>query len=143
MVIAKTFASPEEAEQAFYLAFEHADLAAMMAVWAEEEDIVCVHPGGVRHSGAVEVRESWQQIFLQGPQLRVRLTDNRVFPGRILTIHSVIEQISLAGNPGAAQPVLATNIYLLTDRGWRMLIHHASQLATPATPREAPPATLH
>lgn len=143
MVIAKTFATPEEAEQAFYLAFEHADLAAMMAVWAEEEDIVCVHPGGFRHSGPAEVRESWRQIFLQGPQLRVRLTDNRVFPGRMLTIHSVIEQVSLIGNPGAAHPVLATNIYLLTDRGWRMLIHHASQLATPATPREATPSTLH
>jgi hypothetical protein len=39
-------------------------------------------------------------------------------------------------------PVLSTNIYLLTDRGWRMLIHHASALAL-KPPREAPPSVLH
>ena len=39
------FASPEQAEAAFYSAFEKADLDAMMSVWAEDEDIVCMHPG--------------------------------------------------------------------------------------------------
>jgi ketosteroid isomerase-like protein len=142
-VITNNYATPQDAEQAFYRAFEHADLAEMMAVWAEEEDIVCVHPGGGRHSGVVEVRESWRQIFSQGPRLRFRLARNRVFAGRMLSVHSVYEHVAVAGDPRPANPVLSTNIYLLTDRGWRMLVHHASSLAPEAAPQETPPSVLH
>jgi ketosteroid isomerase-like protein len=142
-VITEIFASAQDAEHAFYQAFERADLAAMMAVWAEEDDIVCIHPGGVRRSGVVEVRESWRQLFAQGPRLRFKLTGNRVFSGRMISIHSVYEQVSVAGDPQPANPVLATNVYLLTDRGWRMLLHHGSPLAGAPAPQENPPSTLH
>jgi ketosteroid isomerase-like protein len=142
-VITNNYATPQDAEQAFYHAFERADLIAMMAVWAEEEDIVCVHPGGARHSGMVDVRESWRQLFAQGPRLRFRLTGNRIFSGRMVSVHSVYEQVTLTGDPRPANPVLSTNIYLLTDRGWRMLVHHASPLAPEAAPRETPPSILH
>ena len=141
-MITKNYATPQDAEQAFYLAFEHADLAEMMAVWAEE-DLVCIHPGGGRHTGVVEVRESWRQIFSQGPRLRFRLAGNRVFSGRTLSVHSVFERVTVAGDPRPTNPVLSTNIYLLTDRGWRMLVHHASPLAPEAAPRETPPSILH
>jgi hypothetical protein len=115
----------------------------MMAVWAEEEDIVCVHPGGGRHSGVVEVRESWRQIFSQGPRLRFRLVGSRVIAGRMLSVHSVYEHVTVAGDPRPSNPVLSTNIYLLTDRGWRMLVHHASTLAPESAPQETPPSVLH
>lgn len=142
-MITEIFATPQDAEQAFYKAFEQADLAAMMSVWAEEEDIVCVHPGGARHTGVVEVRESWRQILAQGPGLRFHLVGNRVFSGRMISIHSVYEHVTVAGESRPANPVLATNIYLLTDRGWRMLMHHASPLATAAPSKEPPPSVLH
>lgn len=142
-MITKNYATPQDAEQAFYRAFELADLVEMMAVWAEEEDVVCVHPGGARHSGVVEVRESWRQIFSQGPRLRFRLAGNRVIAGRMLSVHSVYEHVTVAGDPRPANPVLSTNIYLLTDRGWRMLVHHASTLAPESAPQEAPPSVLH
>ena len=141
-MITKNYATPQDAEQAFYRAFEHADLAEMMAVWAEE-DIVCVHPGGGRHTGLVEVRESWRQIFAAGPRLRFRLDNSRIFSGRMLSVHSVYERVTVAGDARPANPVLSTNIYLLTDRGWRMLVHHASPLAPEAGPREMPPSILH
>ena len=142
-MITETFVTAQDAEIAFYQAFERADLAAMMAVWAEEDDIVCVHPGGARLTGVVEVRESWRQIFAQGPRLRFRLTDSRVFSGRMLSVHSVYEQVSVAGDPRPENPVLATNIYLLTDRGWRMLMHHGSALAGEPAAQENPPSMLH
>lgn len=142
-MITETFATAQDAEQAFYQAFERADLAAMMAVWAEEEDIVCIHPGGARHTGVVAVRESWRKIFAQGPSLRFKLTGSRVFSGRMLSIHSVYEQVTVAGDPRPANPVLATNIYLLTDRGWRMLMHHGSPLAGELAPQENPSSLLH
>lgn len=142
-MITKNFATAQDAEQGFYRAFERADLAEMMAVWAEEEDIVCVHPGGGRNRGVVEVRESWRRIFSQEPRLRFRLVDSRIFSGRMLSVHSVYEHVSIAGDPRKVNPVLSTNIYLLTDRGWRILVHHASPLAPEAAPVEAPPSTLH
>jgi hypothetical protein len=70
----KLFPTPDDAETAFYDAFERADLAAMMAVWAEADDIVCIHPQGPRLAGFEAVRESWGQIFSAGAQLRVRTT---------------------------------------------------------------------
>ncbi|HWA14077.1 MAG TPA: nuclear transport factor 2 family protein [Burkholderiales bacterium] len=142
-MIAENFATPQDAEQAFYKAFERADLAAMMSVWAEEDDIVCVHPGGARHTGMVEVRESWRQILSQGPGLQFHLVGSRVYSGRMMSIHSVYEHVTVAGETRPANPVLATNIYVLTDRGWRMLVHHASPLATAAAARETPPSVLH
>ncbi len=142
-MITQTFATPQDAEQAFYKAFERADLASMMAVWAEEDDIVCVHPGGPRHTGVAEVRESWRQILAQGPGVQFHLVGNRVFAGRMISVHSVYEHLTVAGEPRQANPVVATNIYILTDRGWRMLMHHASPLAMAAATQESPPSILH
>jgi hypothetical protein len=44
--------------------------------------------------------------------------------------------------------MIATNVYLRTERGWRMVAHHASPVPAPATTspeprRAAPPKTLH
>ena len=36
------FTTPQDAEAAFYDAFEKSDLDAMMGVWADDDDIVCV-----------------------------------------------------------------------------------------------------
>ena len=143
----KLFPTPEDAENAFYEAFERADLAAMMAVWAESDDVVCVHPQGPRLVGFEVVRDSWAQIFAGGAQLRVRTTDVRIFDGQTVAVRNVIEQLA---PPGRAEPthlILATNVYELTDAGWRMTVHHASAPAEPA-PKQAeeptpPPHTLH
>ncbi len=78
----KLFPTPDDAETAFYDAFERADLAAMMAVWAESDDIVCIHPTGPRLQGFEAVRESWVQIFSGGSQLRVHTADVRSFDGQ-------------------------------------------------------------
>ena len=44
----KIFPTAQDAETAFYEALERCDLEGMMAVWAEDEEIVCVHPAGGR-----------------------------------------------------------------------------------------------
>jgi ketosteroid isomerase-like protein len=45
------FATPEDVETAFYEAIARADLAALMSVWADDEEIVCIHPTGQRLTG--------------------------------------------------------------------------------------------
>ncbi len=130
------YASSQDCEAAFYRAFETADLAAMMAVWAEEDDIVCVHPGGQRLTGLEEVRESWRQIFAGGPGLRLRLSHVMITSTLQTAIHTVHEHLSVPGDTRTRVPMIATNVYLRTQRGWRLQLHHAS--AAPAQPAEAP-----
>ena len=60
------FATAEAAEHAFYDALERADLSMLLQVWAEDEDIICVHPGGLRLVGHHAVKESWQEILSNG-----------------------------------------------------------------------------
>mgnify|MGYP003352817530 FL=1 len=126
------FTSAQDAEAAFYEALEKADLEAMMAVWSDDDDIVCVHPGGMRLAGVEQVREAWRQIFAGGATLRFKLKHLRTIDGMTLAVHSVYEQIEIAGETQARHPVVATNIYLRTAKGWRMVAHHASP--APASP---------
>jgi hypothetical protein len=44
--------TPDDIEQAFYEALHKADIEKLMSCWAEEDDIVCVHPGGGRLIGS-------------------------------------------------------------------------------------------
>jgi uncharacterized protein (TIGR02246 family) len=138
---ARLFPTPDDAENAFYEALERADLAAMMAVWAESDDVVCVHPTGPRLEGFEAVRQSWAQIFAGAAQLRVETSAVQRFDGPTIAVHSLVETVGAASG-GASGSVHATNVYELTDGGWRMVVHHASAIAeVPAA--EEPPAPAH
>ena len=144
----RIFPTAQDAENAFYEALERCDLDGMMAVWAEDEDIVCVHPAGPRLTGQDQVRESWSRIFAGGPRARVHITQQVAISGMMLAVHSVHENFTIEGESrGDARPlpVVATNVYLRTAAGWRMIVHHASPAPgqpEPA-PREASPKLLH
>jgi ketosteroid isomerase-like protein len=135
--------TPEQAEAAFYQAFERADLDGMMAVWARDEQIICVHPGGERLQGFDAVRQSWDQIFSHGPHLRFQLLDARVHTSQSLSFHSVYERITVAGEAGAVHLVLASNVYVLKATGWYMLVHHGSPLAPGAAVLQVATGTVH
>lgn len=142
----KLFPTPDDAESAFYDAFERADLAAMMVVWAEGEDVVCVHPSGPRLIGFEAVRDSWMQIFASGMKLSVRITESRRAEGPSVAVRSVVESITAAGTEASPQLVNATNVFVLTDAGWRIAMHHASppeQTAPPEEDEAEQPHTLH
>lgn len=135
------YATPQDAETAFYDAFARGDLDTMMTVWADDDDIYCVHPHGTRIAGVGEVRESWRQIFRSRPAVAFQLRDQHYVHGMMLAIHSVYEQVQAEGARGAT---VATNIYLRTEHGWRMVVHHASAVpASAAPPSRQTPKTLH
>jgi len=143
---AKIFPTAQDAENAFYEALERADLEAMMAVWSEDEEIVCVHPAGQRLAGQEQVREAWRQMFADGPSMRVQITQQVVVSGMMVAVHSVHENITVTGEQRARPPMVATNVYLRTPAGWRMAVHHASPApGAPAVaePAAAPPKILH
>jgi len=120
------YPSAHACELAFYRAFGAGDLAAMMAVWAEEDDIVCVHPGGLRLTGIEAVRESWRRIFAAGPGLRIQPSRLRVTSTLQTAIHTLYENLSVPGQSHTSAPIIATNVYLRTRNGWRLQLHHAS-----------------
>ena len=122
----RIFPTAQDAENAFYEALERGDLEAMMAVWAEDEDIICVHPTGPRLSGQDQVRESWAKIFAGGTGPRVHITHQVAVTGMMIAVHSVHENFTLEGEARTQVPVVATNVYLRTAAGWRMIVHHAS-----------------
>jgi ketosteroid isomerase-like protein len=120
------FGSPQEAEAAFYEALERGDIDAMMEVWADDEEVICIHPGGPRLAGYEAVLKSWAQIFASGQRLRIQTSHEVVISGMMLTVHSVHENIAAQGEQRPSTPVVATNAYLRTADGWRMVVHHAS-----------------
>ena len=142
------FATPQDAEAAFYEAFMKRDLEAMMAVWADDDEVYCVHPNGARITGVEQIRESWRQIFASGQRLSFKLRDQQYVQGMMISVHSVYEHIAVSGEQRSRAPVVATKIFLRTERGWRMVAHHASPApvtaaSDPEPRRAAAPKTLH
>jgi ketosteroid isomerase-like protein len=134
------FTSPQDVAVAFYQAFEARDIDAMMAAWADDEEIVCVHPGGTRMVGFEAVRAAWEQLFGADARLTFRLEQVVVLETVGLAMQSVIEHV--ATTDGTARGVAAaTNIFMRTPMGWRMVCHHASPLTEIAMP--APSGPLH
>jgi ketosteroid isomerase-like protein len=141
---AALLASPELVEQQFYEALREADLDKLMAVWADDEEVVCVHPGGPRMVGPAAVRVAFEAVFSNGP-VQVQRDNIRRVTTLSCAMHSVIEKIQLDTAEGPRTGyVMATNVYVHTAMGWRMVAHHAS----PGTPNQPPevietPAVLH
>ncbi|MBI2316385.1 MAG: nuclear transport factor 2 family protein, partial [Betaproteobacteria bacterium] len=127
-----SFPTPEDAEAAFYEAIERGDIDALMEVWSDDDEILCVHPGGERLTGVEQVRESWAQILRSGRALKVHLADQVVVQGMMLSIHSLHENILVQGESRARAPVVVTNVYQRGTTGWRMVVHHASPAPQPA-----------
>ncbi len=139
--------SPDDAEEAFYQAFGQADLEAMMAVWAPEAGISCIHPMGKVLRGEAEVREGWLQLFTGGQRLHFRTERLSQHRSGELSVHTVHEHIQLHGDSAARPPIIATNIYKHTDEGWRLIVHHASPSVIDARRRDGeepePKPALH
>ncbi len=120
------YTSPQDAVQAFYQAFEARDIDAMMVTWADDEEIVCIHPGGIRHVGYDSVRQSFEQIFSSGnAKLNFRLDQAVLLETVGLAMQSTIEYVS-AGDDAGSGTAVATNVMMRTPSGWRVVCHHAS-----------------
>ncbi len=133
--------SAEAVEEAFYDALRKGDLAAMMALWADDEEVICIHPNGPRHVGLDSVRASWESILSAGG-IDMRIRAIKAHSGAVLAVHSVIEVITVRGNRGTETvECVATNVFVKGPGGWRLLIHHATQAdegeAAPAVPSGA------
>ncbi len=142
---ANLIGSADEVEAEFYEALRRGDIDRLMALWADDDEIVCVHPGGTRIVGSSAIRASFEAIFANsGIPVRPEQVHRLAALGSAL--HHLVERIEVGGDQGPQTAwVTATNLYLKTARGWRLASHHAS----PALGHEPPviggeaPSTLH
>lgn len=135
------FATPEDVEAAFYEAIARADLLALMSVWADDEEIVCIHPTGHRLTGAAAIRDSWRLIFANNPRLTVRLSRVVRWSGMLLAVHNVVETLYVGDERRLHGPMLATNVFQRGASGWRMLAHHSSTAAERDAGEQAAPSS--
>lgn len=143
-MITPSFATPESAEYAFYSAIEGINLDAMMAVWEPSETIICIHPMGPRLQGTQQVRESWQRIFTSGARLRFRIDGVYNVCQGDLAVHTIYEHITVLGaDEQPVQPIIATNIYRHQQRGWHLVLHHASPGPDMGANRRGPAEHIH
>ena len=125
-------ASPDEIEQQFYEALQRGDIERLMAVWSDDEDISCVHPGGPRVVGAGAIRAAFDSMFANGT-IDARPEKVRRLQTHSCAVHSVLEQVRVMTEAGPQSAwVIATNVYVKAAQGWRLVAHHAS----PGSPRE-------
>lgn len=130
-------ATPDELEARFYEALQRGDLDALMSVWADDDEIVCVHPGGARVVGPAAIRASFGAIFATAPILVVPEQVHRL-EALSGVVHHLLERVEVTTKEGPRNAwVMATNVYLQTARGWRLVAHHASP-GSLQSPEDAP-----
>ncbi|MEO8976029.1 MAG: nuclear transport factor 2 family protein [Casimicrobiaceae bacterium] len=134
------FTTPLDVSVAFYQAFEARDIDAMMSTWADDEEILCIHPGGPRLVGYDAVRSAWEQLFAADASLKFRVDGMLTLETVGLAMQSVIEEIR-EGDGTPRGIAVATNVFMRTPSGWRMVCHHASP-APPLT-ESLPSGPLH
>ena len=118
--------TPDQVEAAFYTAFSSLDIGGMRALWHDADAATCIHPGGEPLFGIEAVMTSWRDIFSGAapPTIEYRLIQRHA--SGELAVHTVEERIGRAGGHSDVNRVIATNVYLHTAAGWRLLSHHAS-----------------
>lgn len=135
--------SADDVEAAFYEALQAADIEQLMACWADEDDIVCVHPGGPRLVGAAAIRAAFEAMFAVGAV--------RAYPERLrrleslgAAVHNVLERVDLVTAEGTQHAwVVATNVYFKTAQGWRLVAHHTSPGRSEVAEVSQPAPLLH
>jgi ketosteroid isomerase-like protein len=129
--------SADDIEAAFYEALQTADIEKLMACWADEDDIVCVHPGGPRLIGMGAIRAAFDAMFSNG-SIQAWPEGVRKIESLASVVHNVRERIEVLTEEGPREAyVVATNVYHKTAQGWRMVAHHAS----PGSQQEAQEVT--
>lgn len=118
--------SADETHANFYEALHTGDIERLMACWADEDEVICVHPGSPRLVGLGAIRAAFDAVFSRGG-VRVQAQALRKIESMTSAVHSVRERIDILTDEGSVDAyAIATNVYFKTAQGWRMVAHHVS-----------------
>jgi ketosteroid isomerase-like protein len=134
----------DETEANFYEALQTGDIERLMACWADEDDVLCIHPNSPRLVGLGAVRAAFEMVLSHGG-VRIEVEALRKIESMTSAVHSVRERIDILTSEGAVDAyAVATNVYFKTAQGWRMVAHHVSAGGTHDTEDISdPPHVLH
>lgn len=125
-----TYATPQEAEDAYYDAIDEGDIQGMMAVWDENEDVLCLLPMMPAHRGRNAIRTVWESILLTGKPPEIQINHLSWIETGDVAVHLVEELFAVPDQP-EPQRIYATNIYRKGTAGWRLLMHQNSPTPPP------------
>ena len=120
------------ANQSVYDAIEGGDIDLMTAVWADREDVTCVHPGAEPVRGRGAVTRSWSMVMANTGYIQFFLTDVTVaFADDSTAVVTCTENVlaEAEGEPAdtfAGAKAIATNVFVRAPRGWLLWMRHAS-----------------
>ena len=118
------------ANEAFYVAFAVCDFPAMDGLWSRRPSVTCIHPGWSALSGRDPVMESWRSILANpnAPRIGCRNAVAHVLGDSAYVVcYEAIDGSFL----------VATNVFVREDRGWKM-VHHQAAAAPMPPPSEEP-----
>ena len=110
------------ANEAFYDAFDTADLDAMQAIWASDHDVACLHPGAPPIFGREAVLQSWIDILSAPTRPVIQCLDAQAIA--FDQSGMVICREALRGGHLAA-----TNVFVSESGVWRIVHHQAGPLS--------------
>jgi len=110
------------ANAAFYAAFAAGDLARMERLWADNDNISCIHPGWPAIVGRATVMGSWRDILENPDRPQIACVEPQAIvdgdSGRVLCIE-IVDGTALA----------ATNQFKRVGDTWRLVHHQSSPIA--------------
>lgn len=129
------YATPQDAEDAFYDALEEGRVEAVMAVWADADDIGCLLPMYPLIRGRQGVADLFAHLFSRGRGVALTVTHLDWVMSDDIAIHHLEESVENvpAGRP-PPPPLYATNIFRRQAGGWRLITH----LNAPMPPAQRP-----
>jgi len=119
------------ASRTFYEAFEQRDIDMMSDLWEHSDRVLCTHPGWAPLRGWSAVAASWYALFNDAAPTQFILTEERVDVVGDAAWVTVDENI-IGIQVGAT--VSAVNAFTRTRAGWRMVVHHGSNVMTNRAP---------
>ena len=115
---------------ALYEALESADVDRMAQVWDDvaPDALVCVHPGWPMLRGRDHVLRSWSAVMAGTDYIQFFLTDVQICVNGdaavVTCTENVLTEVTESGQAGNI--VVATNVLVRRDDGWRVQVHHGS-----------------
>ena len=84
--------SATHAQETYYQALVDADLDALMAIWVDDDSVLCILPSGERLSGLDAIRDTHEEVFAQGG-VRVTCHELQSFETATVSVYHVIEPL--------------------------------------------------
>jgi ketosteroid isomerase-like protein len=125
-----TYATPQAAEDAYYDAIDDQDIDALMAVWEESDEVLCLLPMMPAQRGKSAIRNVWSNLLQPDASLDIEVIHLSWIETPEIAIHLLEERVKVPQQT-QAQPVYASNIYRKSAQGWYLLMHQNSPTPPP------------